>query len=298
MTGDGNKGFIGISDIPAVDLEKMYFGKDPIMHYLVIIVTALLIGCTNSSLIKIDGKYNENAFAEKKISLFPLSYKNINKDVKIERKKGMLSDGGVIIKIRLVPDSIYNYLQKPLADYQIKPKFVYTDWKNQVALDNEKYFKVDLPLEKDSLPYSFQIPDTTTLLNVYGYIPDFVFKFEKIEISMIPGRAGGYSAPIMGPGGMFMGGGGGKSPKLKAQYQFIIWDYLNNKPVCYGRSNVSITCEPNTSKNGFKRFGEEMVHAEVSIKMDKSEDALKQLSEKMVRDALSRSPIALSVPVQ
>jgi hypothetical protein len=276
----------------------MYFGKDTNMHYLVIIVTILLMGCTNSTLIKIDGKYSGDAFAEKKISIYPLSYKNINKEVKIERSKGMLSDGGVIIKILLVPDSIYNYLQKPLADYPIKAKFVYTDWKNQVILDNEKYFKTDFPLVKDSLPYSFQIPDTTLLLNVYGFIPDLVFKFEKIEISMVPGRAGGYSAPIFGAGGMFMGGSGGKSPKFKAKYQFIIWDYVNNKPVCYGRSKVSITCEPNTSKNAFKRFEEEMVHAEVSIKMDKSEDALKQLFEKMVRDALSRSPIALSVPVQ
>lgn len=89
---------------------------------------------------------------------------------------------------------------------------------------------VNYNIRKDRLPYTFYIPKQEALKS-------------KIDIGLVISdisfseQAGSVGSPIGKVGGMMMWDGD-NNPKLSSTVTFIIWDYINWQPVCYGQFNV------------------------------------------------------------
>lgn len=211
---------------------------------LVIFCMAFLIGCGNSSVL-VNPSYHGKDLSNKTLLIMPIADYIVNVQNKDDVSDDFEEDKRepeLIVK-ELVAKVINNNAQKFLSGINL----LKADFDTNMFLsqrDTSVYFSVYKKIGEDSTLYRFFVPRNEALKSK-GVSPDIVVVINKLSFGRNITSGGSYYVPghtVTTPGGTFTTPGhfatNASTEFLGANLEFIIYDYLENDVIVYGKTSV------------------------------------------------------------
>jgi hypothetical protein len=199
------------------------------------LIPLVFLGCA-SSLTVTNPKYKSADFSSNCIALWPLN----SKDIAMTNEDDVVDDFGKTDKrmpCDVIRDSCFFVMQNEIFKTKKKSMNVYKIDNNEpfISLSSDAYFNATYRVGKDSLPIAFSIPKKDSI----KIKADLVLIINKMIFTRDKGGSSGVGVMVGGGvGGGMMMGGGGSFPELDVKFNYIIWNYADSQPVCYGQKST------------------------------------------------------------